>query len=81
MTFTISAWGPDGRTVVKREGPIAKTALYNGGFVSTPRELERRKLCNRSSTCLPVETAGRANNTLGDILYAYLCADPSEARW
>lgn len=78
MTFTISAWGPDGRTVVKRDGPIAKTSLYNGGYVPTPSELARRRKV--SPVSLP-ETAGRANPTLGNLLHADLCEDPSEARW
>ena len=75
MTFPYSAWGPDGRSVVKREGPIAKTSLYNGGYVPTPRELARRR---KISSPEASPTAGRANPTLGNLLHAGMCGECAE---
>ena len=89
MTFTISAWASDGRTVVKRTGPLKVGQLVDwadddgvsGGRVRT----DCADVCRpgptprKFSSCLP--TAGRANPTLGNLLHADMCADPGEARW
>lgn len=42
MKFTISAWDVDGKGIVKREGPLGKRALFNGGYVQTDAEKKRR---------------------------------------
>ena len=57
MTFTISAWASDGRSVVTLRGPIDPDILDDGDF-----------LPDEAST-----TAGRANPTLGNLLHADLC--------
>lgn len=129
MTFTISAWGPDGRSVVKIIGPLIPQSIVDDkesdsapshlslwtadenalicrlcadgltaadiasrvgrtvnavnrrlrklGFVRrecrNPYGRNGRQAKQVSSTCLPVETAGRANPTLGNLLHAKMC--------
>lgn len=66
MTFTISAWE-------HRNGRYVPVTLE--GPID-PRSLSDFRLPDEASP-----TAGRANPTLGNLLHADMCADPSEARW
>lgn len=72
MTFTITAWGPNGRGVYHLRGPIPEEILY-GEDADEARKHVNHKYRHFSS--LPVKTSGRVSARPD------FSGDPSEARW